>query len=484
MPPDFFEFREKMTTRPRVPEKPAPGGETGAISVSELTGRIDRALKEGFADALLVRGELSNFARNATSGHLYFTLKDAQSCIECVMWKSDAVRLKFAPAEGMDLVVVGRPGVFGKRGRYQLYATSLRPVGQGALELAFQQLRAKLAAEGLFDAARKRPLPAFPLAIVLVTSREGAALQDVLKVLRRFPWLRLRLYAVPVQGDGAAPTIVAALRHLQTALRPGEGDVVLLARGGGSLEDLWAFNEEAVARAIAACPVPVITGIGHEVDVSIADLVADYHAHTPTEAAQVVSANWRDVHAALETQAVRLNRALRAKVQGARQFLVGVERHEFFRRPFEQINLRRQLLDDRQRGLTLALRNRLRAAEQKLGAAHARLAARHPRVLVGLRLQQTAALAARLSRCQKLLLDRWRERIGATGARLTALSPAAVLARGYSMTTRADGTLIRSATDVRHGDRLLTRVSDGVIKSVAQNSAQLELFEPTAGGES
>jgi exodeoxyribonuclease VII large subunit len=483
MPPDFFEFREKMT-RPRSTEKPLPASEAGVISVSELTGRIDRVLKEGFADALLVRGELSNFSRNTASGHLYFTLKDAQSCIDCVMWKSDAVRLKFTPAEGMDLVVGGRLGVFGKRGRYQLYATSLRPVGQGALELAFQQLRAKLAAEGLFDPARKRPLPAFPLSIILVTSREGAALQDVLKVLRRFRWLRLRLYAVPVQGDGAAPKIAAALRHMQTALRPGEGDVVLLARGGGSLEDLWAFNEEAVARAIADCPVPVITGIGHEVDVSIADLVADYHAHTPTEAAQVVSANWRDIDASLETQVVRIHRALRAKVQEARQFLAGVERHEFFRRPFEQINLRRQVLDDRQRGMTIALQNRLRSAEQKLGAAQARLSARHPRLLVELRVQLTSTLAQRMIRCEKLLLDRWKEQIGASGSRLKALSPAAVLARGYSMTTRADGKLIRSATEVRNGDRLLTRVSDGVIKSVAQNSAQMELFEPTAGAES
>jgi exodeoxyribonuclease VII large subunit len=483
MVPDFFEFREKMT-RPRPSPRPPEASEAGAISVSELTGRIDRVLKEGFADPLLVRGELSNFSRNAASGHLYFTLKDAQSCIDCVMWKSDAIRLKFAPAEGMDLVVGGRLGVFGKRGRYQLYATSLRPVGQGALELAFQQLRAKLAAEGLFDPARKRPLPAFPLSIVLITSREGAALQDMLKVLRRFPWLRLRLYAVPVQGDGAAPKIAEALRHLETQLQPGDGDVILLARGGGSLEDLWAFNEEAVARAIADCPVPVITGIGHEVDVSIADLVADYHAHTPTEAAQVVSAHWRDIRALLETQTVRLQRVLRGRVQEARQVLTGIERHEFFRRPFEQINLRRQILDDRQRGMTIALQNRLRAAEQKLGAARARLSARHPRVLVELRLQQTNALDARLARCEKSLLERWGERINATDARLQALSPAAVLARGYSMTTRADGKLIRSAKEIAHGDRLLTRVSDGVIKSVAQNSAQMELFEPTAGAQS
>ncbi len=476
-----------MTARKRVVDKPSgasDAGAAGAMSVSELTARIDRVLREGFADVLLVRGEISNFSRNATSGHLYFTLKDAQSCLDCVMWKSDAARMKFAPAEGMELVATGRLGVFGKRGRYQLYVTSLRPVGQGALELAFQQMRAKLAAEGLFDADRKRSIPAYPLSIVLVTSREGAALADILKVLRRFPWVRLRLYAVPVQGDGAAARIAAALHHLSRTLERGGGDVVLLARGGGSLEDLWAFNEEAVARAIAACPVPVITGIGHEVDVSIADLVADYHAHTPTEAAQVISTKWRDVHEVLDTDALRLNRALKMRVQEARQFLAGVERHEFFRRPFEQINFRRQLLDDRQRGVTIALQNRLRLAEQRLGAAAARLSARHPRVVLELGQQRANGLSARLARSQGSLFAHWKERISATAARLNALSPRAVLARGYSMTTRADGTLIRSTSEVRQGDRLLTRLVDGVVKSVAQNSAQMELFEPTAGGES
>jgi exodeoxyribonuclease VII large subunit len=484
MAPDFFEFREKMTARPRAAaQPPIPSDPSGAISVTDLTNRIDRVLKENFAESLLVRGELSNFSRNAASGHLYFTLKDAQSCIDCVMWKSDAIRLKFAPTEGMELIVTGRLSVYGKRGKYQCYATSLRPLGQGALELAFQQMRAKLTAEGLFDVKRKRPLPAYPLTIVLVTSREAAGLQDVLKVLRRFPWVKLKLYAVPVQGDGAAQKIAAALDHLSSTPADAGADVILLARGGGSLEDLWAFNEEAVARAIVASRIPVITGIGHEVDVSIADLVADYHAHTPTEAAQVVSANWRDVPVTLETQAVRLNRALRAQVQDARQVLAAIERHEVFRRPFELINLRRQILDDRQRGITMALQNRLRAAEQRLGVVSAGLEARHPRMLIELRRQETTGLAGRLGRSQESLTQRWKQRIDAIDAQLQALSPAAVLRRGYSMTTRADGKLIRSVGDVRQGDRLLTRLSDGVIKSIAQNSAQLELFEPSGGEE-
>ena len=258
-------------------------GEEGAISVSQLTAVIDRAIKAGVPGSVLVKGEVSNFKAHAASGHLYFTLKDATACINCVMWKSDAARVKFRPTDGMELLTGGRVAVYAEQGKYQLYVTSLRPIGQGALELALRQLRARLEAEGLFAAARKKPLPPYPLNIALVTSRQTAALQDMLKVLRRFPWLRLSLFHAPVQGDGAGERIADAIAQLN-ASRDRPTDVLLLARGGGSLEDLWAFNEEVVARAIAASRIPVVTGIGHEIDVSIADLVADHHAHTPTEA--------------------------------------------------------------------------------------------------------------------------------------------------------------------------------------------------------
>jgi exodeoxyribonuclease VII large subunit len=475
MAQDFFQFKEKIAAQKRAAAKPQAGEAEANTpwTVTELTNRIDRTLKAGFAESLLVRGELSNFSRNAASGHLYFSLKDAESCIDCVMWKSDSTRLKFLPSDGMELVVGGRIGVYGKRGRYQLYVTTLRPVGQGALELAFQQMRAKLAAEGLFNPERKRPIPNYPMTIVLVSSRDGAGLQDMLKVLRRFAWLRLRLFATPVQGDGAAAKIAAAL----ACLSPQDGDVVLLARGGGSLEDLWAFNEEVVARAVAACRIPVITGIGHEVDVSIADLVADYHAHTPTEAAQVATAHWRGAHDAMQAGMLRLNRAVQSRLQEARQSLLAIERHEIFRRPMEQINLRRQFLDDRQRALTMALQGRLRRAEGAVASGAARLAARHPRLVLELNRQRIDTVAARMDRGREMALMRWQQRLSALEAQLESLSPEAVLRRGYSLTTRPDGRPIRSAAEVRPGDRLLTRLADGTVKSIAQDSAQMELFD-------
>ena len=218
---DFFEFRETVT-RKRAASPPAPAGVPAAVgqaprplSVSEVTARIDSAPSAGMPGTLLVQGEVSNYKGRHVSGHVYFTLKDARSCIDCVMFKSDATRLKFLPADGMELIASGRVGVYGQRGKYQLYVGTLRPVGQGALELAFQQLRAKLEAQGLFSPQRKRPLPRFPLRLLLVTSREAAALQDMLKVLRRFPWLRILLYPVAVQGDGAARNVAAAPGALQ-----------------------------------------------------------------------------------------------------------------------------------------------------------------------------------------------------------------------------------------------------------------------------
>ncbi|HSU68959.1 MAG TPA: exodeoxyribonuclease VII large subunit, partial [Tepidisphaeraceae bacterium] len=252
MTANFFEFQQQMRPQRSRPQ-PAPSAPDAALTVSELTATISKVLTNGMPSAVLVRGEVSNYRPNKGSGHLYFTLKDQDACIDCVMFRSEAVRLKFAPVDGTELLANGRVGVYPTRGRYQLYVDSLRPLGKGALELAFQQLRRKLEGEGLFAAERKKPLPAYPMRVVIFTSREAAALQDILKVLRRFRWISLRLYPVPVQGDGAAEKIASAINHLNSQIeRHGGADVILLARGGGSLEDLWSFNEEVVSRAIAA----------------------------------------------------------------------------------------------------------------------------------------------------------------------------------------------------------------------------------------
>jgi exodeoxyribonuclease VII large subunit len=522
MTANFFEFQEKLRKPPNAPP-PMSGGDDAALSVSQLTAKIVKVLNSGMPSSVLVRGEVSNFKPNRASGHLYFTLKDAEACLDCVMFRSEAARLKFEPADGMELLAGGRVGVYPARGRYQLYVNTLRPLGQGALELAFQQMRKKLEAEGLFDAERKRPLPAYPLRIVIITSREAAALQDILKVLRRFSWLQLALYPVPVQGEGASAKIAAAITHLNDRVeQTGGADLILLARGGGALEDLWAFNEEAVARAIAASRIPIVTGIGHEVDVSIADLVADHHAHTPTEAAQVITAHWRGVRDRLDENTLRLARALRGVVSNSRARLRAIERHEAFRRPLDQVNMLRQLLDDRQRAMLVAedrlLRDRrdriynagsrlqrflpsvlirfsdvlsarkerlertigrqVRSARDRMVRAAGRFQERHPRLRFGLAVQQIQATEERLDRAVSQQLKGRILRLDALARQLEAVSPQSVLRRGYTITIlKKGGTVLRSAQQVKPGDKLLTRFADGAVESIAEDSKQLSLFD-------
>ena len=253
-------------------------------SVAELTARINAALSTQFTN-LWVEGEVSNF-RPAQSGHLYFTLKDAKAEVKCVCFRSQAMRLKFRPEDGLKIIVRGSISVYEPRGEYQIYVEHIEPAGLGALQLAFEQLKKRLEAEGLFDEARKKPLPMLPRRIGVVTSPTGAAVRDIVRILRRrFPDLHLILYPVRVQGEGAAAEIVAALEYFN---RKQLVDVILVARGGGSIEDLWAFNEEPVARAIAASAIPVVSGVGHETDFTIADFVADVRASTPSAAAEIV----------------------------------------------------------------------------------------------------------------------------------------------------------------------------------------------------
>ena len=529
MAESFFEFHQRTTQGRRSAAKPpaAPSdgqvdGKAPPLTVTELTAKITRALTTSIPQMLSVRGQVSNFKIHAASGHAYFTLKDAVNCVECRMWDRDVQRLKFEPEDGMELVAGGKIGVYGQRGRYQLNAVWLHPIGQGALELAFRQLRLKLESEGLFDPEGKKPLPPYPRKLVLVTSAQAAALHDMLKVLRRCPWIRLMVYAVPVQGDGAAGKIAAALAHLNKFAARLQIDAILLARGGGSLEDLWAFNEEVVARAIAASTIPIITGIGHEVDVSIADLVADHHAHTPTEAAQVAIAQWREVPARLGQCQARFARVMAAIVQDARQSLRSIERHETFRRPMDTVHNYRQFLDDRQRAVSMAMVSHLHSSQSMLRERSDHIAARFPRFLQALRekisgldvaLQtrmtqglarfgrrvaaDTARLAChdpkqvieirkadladksrRLERAGALDLQRRHSALTALERQLESISPRNVLQRGYTLTYRKqDQTLLKSQQQVKPGDRLITHFADGQVESVVQDAKQLSLFD-------
>ncbi|MGH7176777.1 MAG: exodeoxyribonuclease VII large subunit [Tepidisphaeraceae bacterium] len=475
---NFFDFRERRAARSAAARKPAGRADPkSAMSVADLTKLIEAAIKSGVPSSVLVRGELSNVSHHQASGHLYFTLKDAAACIDCVMFRSDAVRLKAIPPEGQEVLASGRIGLYAQRGRYQLYVSRLQPLGTGALDIAFQKLRAQLEKEGLFEADRKKPIPRYPRRIALVTSRQTAALADMLKVLGRFPFLRIKLHHVAVQGDGAGAQIAGAIaslnRHADEA-----PELIVLARGGGSLEDLWAFNEETVARAIARSRIPIVTGIGHEVDVSIADLVADYHAHTPTEAAQVVTAHWKVARETIAVMSLRLNRGLRSLVQEARQRLLVVERHEFFRRPLDRINLARQSLDDRQRSMALLVAHRLRGVRARLVRLAGAIEAKSPRHRIALTRQRLAALDRGFRGAVRIGHSRRGDALASIAARLVAVSPHAVLSRGYSITTnKKSGIVVRASTDVAAGDRLVTRLRDGTVESIAQDSRQLPLFE-------
>ncbi|HEX8324400.1 MAG TPA: exodeoxyribonuclease VII large subunit [Tepidisphaeraceae bacterium] len=469
MPESFFDFRSRIT---KPPAEADDGRLERAISVGDLTARIDAAIRGGVGGSVLVRGEISNLNAHAASGHLYFTLKDDKSCIDCVMFRGEASKLRQRPTDGQDVLISGSVRVYVQRGRYQLYCNTLTPLGRGALELKFNELQRKLEAEGLFAAEIKRPIPPYPQRIVLITSRQAAALQDMLKVFQRTPWLTPRVIHVPVQGVGAAAKIADAL----ASVSPRDCDLVLLGRGGGSLEDLWEFNEEAVARAIRACRVPVMTGIGHEVDVSIADLAADYHAHTPTEAAQVAVARWRLAADALDGAAGRLTRSLRQTILHARQRLTNVERHETFRRPTDRIDRLRQVLDDRQRQLRAAALGTINRVRQRLTRHEHRLHAQHPTAGLLRARQRLTTAADGLAHQQRLRLTQAAGRLDGLRRELAALDPRGVLARGYSITRLKNGKPVFGPADVKAGDVLVTQVRDGTIESTARDAKQLDLF--------
>jgi len=474
----FFEFREKLARAGRAKPDPQPGSSGQPMTVSELTARIDSALRAGVPGSVQVRGEVSNFNHHRASGHFYFTLKDSSACIDCVMFRAEAARLAFTPEDGMELLATGGVRVYAQRGRYQLYVTSLAPLGRGALELTLQKLREKLSREGLFERERKKPIPRYPLRIALVTSQQTAALQDMLKVLSRFAFLQLRLFHVPVQGAGAAEKIAECLQSLGKRAPSQRPDVILLGRGGGSLEDLWAFNEEVVARAMAGCPIPIVTGIGHEIDVSIADLVADYHAHTPTEAAQVIVAHWRTAGEAVDLHAIRLARALRQIVASQRQRLRELVRHEVFRRPGDIVNLRRQRLDDLARTMADGLAARTSTARARVQQIEARLVRVHPGHRLALIRQRVEQLALALRHAALHLRRHQADKLAAIETHLRAIAPAATLGRGYSITTRkSDGAIIRAAADVKPGDVIQSRFADGQVESVVRDQKQMRLWE-------
>lgn len=390
--------------------------ESAPLTITQFTHQVKDLIEANF-DTVTVVGEISNFTR-ASSGHLYFTLKDENAQLRGIMWKGNAARMKFDIHDGLEVVVTGRLEVYAARGSYQLISSRMIPQGMGGLELAFRQLQEKLAKEGLFDPEHKQPIPRFPRRIALITSPTGAAVRDMLQVMtRRWPGLNIVLLPVAVQGDGAAEQIAAAINY---APRIPDVDLIITGRGGGSLEDLWPFNEEMVAREIFACPIPVISAVGHEIDVSISDLVADRRALTPSEAGELSTPSAEDLKVGLVGLQNQMATALRNRAHQARLQLDSLESRPVFARPLQQIDDLRQQLDEWDADLKQSLQ---RAFDQK------------------------------------------RNRVEQLASRLDALSPLNVLKRGYSVTRTTDGRVVKQTSDVKSGEEIITRLIDGEVSS-------------------
>ena len=431
-------------------------------TVAELNGSVRLLLASHFG-TVWVEGEISNLAFPA-SGHWYFTLKDADAQIRCALFRGAARAVGFRPENGMRVLARAQVSLYEPRGEYQLVVDCLEAAGDGALRRAFEQLKQKLAAEGLFDASRKRPCPPLPRAIGVVTSPSGAAIRDILSVLqRRFPAIPVVLYPAAVQGADARQEIVRALA-LADHLR--QVDVIILARGGGSLEDLWAFNEEMVARAIAACSLPIISGVGHETDVSIADFVADLRAETPSAAAAAASPDQAEWLARLRQGEARLRQRMDGIVAGQAQRLAFLSHRLRQAHPLQRLQRHGQRLDE----LELRLRRALRAgAERRRGliaTLEARLLRHHPQARLQAAQLRWHGLDQRLQAVLAVNLERGKRRSGELAQRLNSVSPLATLARGYAIVNRADdGTLVRSVEQVKPGDRIETRLADGSFTS-------------------
>jgi len=430
-------------------------------TVSEISEEIRALFEDQFPD-LWVTGEISNY-RPAGSGHLYFTLKDARAQLRAVCFRSQARYLKFKPADGLSVIARGQLSIYEARGEYQLIVELLEPAGLGALQLAFEQLKNKLAAEGLFDAGRKKPLPVLPQTVGIVTSPSGAVVRDLLRVMRRrFRNLNVEIYPVRVQGDGAAAEIVRGIERLNR--RPGV-DVIIVARGGGSLEDLWAFNEEAVARAIAASRLPVISAVGHETDFTIADFVADLRAPTPSAAAELVVRRKQDFEAEVETRVRYLGQAVRLRLAEARHRLHQLGGHRVFQTLGARLARRAQRVDEAVSNLNAAVRRRLSAARHEF----LRLAPGVVRYDFDRMLElRRAALDNRRRRLEAALARRLihdRNRLERLRAILAERNPVAILKRGYSITRDAAGRIVRDAGQVAAGSEIAVRLARGEVEA-------------------
>lgn len=517
-----------MSTAPRKTDPIASPDPRGVgrplLTVSAVTAMVKNAIAEHLPATVHVVGQISNLKRHG-SGHLYLTLKDDASELSCVMWRSSAAKLVFKPQDGLEVIATGYIDVFERAGRYQLYARKLEPRGVGALELALRQLREKLSAEGLFDPKHKKPLPAYPQRIAVVTSPTGAAIRDILQTLeRRYRCAKVLAYPVQVQGPTAAGQIAAAIADLnQRRQALGGIDVMIVGRGGGSLEDLWAFNEEVVARAIFASGIPIISAVGHEVDVTIADLAADVRAATPTAAAELAAPDAADVLALIEGHQATLARSVQHRLELARMALSGILRRRAFADPLAVVQRREQGIDElatrlgrtllrrvhqafmrlrrceiavqqiqpqayvlhlerrlaRQRDrLRWAISQRLAGGERRLGTAASALSRVCPVHRVGRLGDRLDHLERRVQQVTRHHLRTLQNRLEAQAARLSAMSYKGTLQRGFSITRlKKSRRVVRDPRELTDGTHLATETAGGEFESRVINLNQLELFE-------
>ena len=442
------------------------GTKEQVYTVSELN-RLARQLLEQDLPRMWVSGEISNLARPA-SGHLYFSLKDERAQIRCALFRGASRNSAFVPENGMQVLARGRVSLYEPRGDYQLIVDHLEAAGEGLLRRRLEELKQKLAAAGLFDPSRKRPLPALPRAIGVITSPSGAAVRDIVHILRRrFPAIPVIIYPVQVQGEQAKFDIVKAFG---TAARRAECDVLILARGGGSLEDLWAFNEEIVAQAIADCPIPVVSGVGHEIDFTIADLVADVRAPTPSGAAELVvpdSRDWLRHLQALERRTVlAATRTLASTLTRQQQLAARLARCH----PGYQLRQHAQRLDELRHQLTATLANRLALDALRIDNALHRLQRVSPMMQLRLSAERVAGARQRLAAAIRVSVSGAGSQLAVLSGRLQTVSPLSTLERGYALVLDAGGSVVRSTAQLKPGDTITARLADGVIGATVDRS--------------
>jgi exodeoxyribonuclease VII large subunit len=446
------------------------------FGVRELVAAVRAHLEKGFPD-VWVEGEISNF-RPADSGHLYLTLKDGDSQLRVVMFRAQARLLRFRPQNGMQVIARGRVTLYEARGEMQMLAEFMEPMGAGALQVAFEQLKAKLAAEGLFSQERKKPLPLLPRRIGVITSPRGAVIRDILNVLaRRHQSLNVLIYPAQVQGASAAAEVSAGIRffnseignsQIENSQTPPSGfavDVILIARGGGSVEDLAAFNDESLARAIAASKIPTISAVGHETDFTICDFVADLRAPTPSAAAEIVVRSQQELRESVGLLRERLRRAMQYKLLYERQKLGSLEANRVFARMTDAIARRQQRLDDLGFRLESLIRARLAESARRVDLAVSRLGQHDLRRQLNLRRSELASRLQALAAAMRQSLLRRSARLEQASAKLAALSPVAILERGYSLIFDAQGALVKDTAQLAPGDPIQARLARGELRA-------------------